>query len=65
MAIVPFKYYLNDNASATERAEAISEQAHIDISEDLMDKIGRPFYEVTLNCTLDTETGEVKILGVN
>lgn len=31
--------------------------------EELLEKIGRPFYEVRLMCTLDTETGAVSILS--
>lgn len=31
-------------------------------TEELAQKIGRPFYEVTLSCVLDTETGRVEIV---
>lgn len=46
-----------------ERNAYIAEQTGVDIKGELADKIGRPFYEVHLKCTLDTETGEVKILA--
>lgn len=62
MAIVPFKYYLHDTASGWERADYIKQQVpeleDMD-HEDLSELIGRPFYEITLDCTLDTETGDV------
>lgn len=61
--IVPFKYYLHDDATTDERAQIIGETAGIDIDEELAEKIGRPFYEIEFSCTLDTETGEVVILG--
>jgi len=66
MALHEFKYYLHDDYSGGERAEHISSQTGVEIEVDseLYQKIGRPFYEVTLNCTLDDETGEVTILGV-
>jgi hypothetical protein len=64
MATIPFKYYMHDNANLSEIAEHIEQQAGVEISDSLMEKIGRPFYEIALNCTLDDETGEVKILGL-
>lgn len=64
MAIVPFTYYLHDEDTAYERADDIGSQIGIDLDEAMIEKMGNPFYEVGLNCTLDTETGEVKIVGV-
>lgn len=66
MTIRPFKYYLHDGYNGYERAEFISEQTGVEIEVDgeLYDKMGRPFYEVKLNCTLDDETGEVTIVSV-
>lgn len=61
---VPFKYYLHDKADHYERLDQISRSAEIVISDELGEKIGRPFYEVTLNCELNTETGKVTILSV-
>lgn len=66
--LVPFKYYLHDNMSRGEAAEVILPQldeAGVEIDEDrFIESIGRPFYEVTLNCLLDTETFEVTIESV-
>lgn len=75
---VSFVYYLHDNASSGEFAEMVLEdqlgmgyiedddgnEVKVDL-EPLMQKIGRPFYEVKLECTLNLDTGEVKILGVS
>lgn len=62
MAKYQFKYYLNDNYERGELAEfltdeGIPESIAVDISET------RPFYEVTLECEYDSETGETKILS--
>jgi hypothetical protein len=63
--IVEFEYALHDNQDTEGRCEQIMQTAdeHIEIGDDLAEKIGRPFYEVTLSCTLDTETGAVEILS--
>jgi len=64
MAKVPFKYYLHDS-SFRESFEWVlkNQDLEVEMTEDLWQKIGRPFYEVTLQCELDTETGEVEILS--
>lgn len=65
-----FKYYLHDDGGSDERidefARQIPEIAAMDDAarEELAEKIGRPFYEVTLTCDLDLETGNVTVLGV-
>lgn len=62
---VPFKYYLHDGYTSHERAEHILEQTDLDMGRDeLGDLIGRPFYEVTLHCTLDTKTGTITVEDV-
>lgn len=60
MAVVPFTYYLHDE-SFHERLDTFEEETgvHIEMDDELYQKMGRPFYEVKLNCTLDTETGDV------
>lgn len=56
---VPFKYYVHDGAEGGERADHIQEQTGIRFDpEDL----GRPFYEVTLYCEIDTETHEITLI---
>lgn len=59
--IVTFEYALHDHEYEALR-EAIEAGADITVTDELMDKIGRPFYEVTIQCTLDTTSGEVTIL---
>ena len=62
---VPFKYYLHDNHTGNERAEVILDQVDLDMDrEELSNLIGRPFYEVTLHCTLDTETATITVEDV-
>ena len=63
MAKLQFKYYLHDDYDSTERAEVIAERAGLDPEDPVFEKIDRPFYEVELDCELDTETGDIKILG--
>jgi hypothetical protein len=61
--LVHFDYALHDRTDAEDRILAIAESAGIEIDDELAAKIGRPFYEVTLFCVLDTETGAVIITG--
>lgn len=62
---VKFNYYLHDDSTGYERAESILMQTDLDMSkEELSNLIGRPFYEVTLTCTLDTETGTIEVEDV-
>jgi hypothetical protein len=37
----------------------------LDYDSELAQKVGRPFYEVELECTLDTETGHVTIVSAS
>lgn len=59
--IVEFTYHLHDEADAFDRRDEIAASAGVEIDDALMDRIGRPFYEVCLHCTLDTESGAVVI----
>lgn len=63
--ILPFKKYLHDGYSQSENAEWLSQQTGFGFDEEMMDKIGRPFYEIYLDCTVDVTSGEVKVTGVN
>jgi hypothetical protein len=63
--IVPFNYYLHDSYTGSERAEYILGQTDLDMSqEQFIELVGRPFYEVKLECLLDTETGQVTVVSV-
>lgn len=59
----PFKYYLHDDASRHEMAEYLQPYFPEDRDiEEIVELLGRPFYEVTLDCILDTETGEITLV---
>lgn len=63
MAKIPFKYYLHDGESSDMldfNYPQISSQVNLS-KEDLGELIGRPFYEIELDCELDSNTGEVAI----
>lgn len=59
---VQFTYYLHDDYTGSERAEAILNQIDLDMSrEEFSELVGNPFYEVTFICTLDTDTGTITV----
>lgn len=60
MAKHRFKWYLHETEHSA-LAEELSEALGIDTEDELWEKVGRPFYEVTLHCVLDTETGAVTL----
>lgn len=56
-----FKYYLHDGGDWSERREWLEGQG-IRLSEEAWENFGRPFYEVTLECSVDPD-GVVTLLG--
>jgi hypothetical protein len=58
-----FNYAVHDRLASDERVFAIAESAGIEIDAELAAKIGDPFNEVILTCTLNTETGAVTVNG--
>lgn len=64
MAKKKFEYYLHDDYSSFERADYIAKQIGVESTEEMAEDMGQPFYEVGLECEYDTETGQVKILGL-
>ncbi len=62
MAVVPFKWYLHDG-KVWENSEAWEEALGIPMTKEHFDKLGSPFYEVTLECEFDTETGQVTLVS--
>jgi hypothetical protein len=66
--IVEFNYYLHDNYQSDERTAFIANQCpELNIQNDadlenFGELIGKPFYEVTLKCQLDTDTGKITVL---
>ena len=61
---VPFTYGLHDNMQTDERVEIIAMKTGLSERHPVFEDLGRPFYEVILDCELNTNTGEVRILGV-
>lgn len=63
--IVRFEYGLHGDDGAEQLKEEItsSSSPRFMPDDDLLEKIGRPFYEVILFCALDTETGAVTVEG--
>lgn len=64
MAILPFKHYLHDGYGPRELVDSIQKQTGIELTDEQIEIMGQPFYEVTLHCLIDTETGYVEIAGV-
>lgn len=60
--LIPFKYYLHDDSGLYEREDELTKQDSR-ITPELVEKMGRPFYEVTLECLADSETGNVTIVS--
>lgn len=59
---IPFIYYLHGESPFT---EYLDYEVHLGpyYSSELLLKMGNPFYEVSLNCTVNTETGEVTLVS--
>lgn len=64
MAIKQFTYYLHDSYETSERVEQISEEIGEDLSHLYEELRYTPFYEIGFNCEIDTETGDIKVLGI-
>lgn len=62
MAIQRFTYYLYDSRQSDERRQDIERQG-VKLSEEAWENLGRPFYQIGLDCTVDDE-GFVVIHGV-
>lgn len=62
MAKIPFIYYLRDDYEGYERESYLRSQNPA-FTEELIEKMGKPFYEIKLTCEVDTNTGEVTILS--
>lgn len=65
---VKFKQYMHDDWEDIEGMWSFTfkgteiEHMPSDEREALLQKTGSPFYEITLECELDTETGKVTVL---
>lgn len=66
--IVHFKHYLHDDEFYED--DLVWALSHSGVTENVSDQViitavqARPFYEVTLECELHTETGKIEIIGV-
>jgi hypothetical protein len=57
-----FKHYLHDEDFDIQLESVMQQSGYAHLySEDLRQKVGRPFYEVELRCTLDTDTGTITV----
>ena len=63
--IIKFEYVIDGDDSTEVLKDQIMRSSSPRFMPDdaLLEKMGRPFYEVALDCTLDTETGEITING--
>lgn len=65
MAKYQFNYYLHDNYEGGEMEGFLTDPKFgnlpADVARDITEQ--RPFYEITLDCVYDTETGEVTIVS--
>lgn len=59
---IPFTYALHDNYQSDEMLEVLQDEDPR-FTEELVEKMGRPFYEVIMQCEVDSETGDVTILS--
>ena len=57
-----FTYYVNDQNNSNERRAEMEAQG-VQLRDDAWENIGRPFYEIALECEVD-DSGKVKIIGV-
>lgn len=62
---VPFKYYLHGEKLETcNFFKALSLTKNLGLDKEALDTLQWSFYEIALQCELDTETLEVSIVGV-
>lgn len=61
----PFRYYLHDDDVMGEKLDFAFKNSEWKPSDELVEQVGgsRPFYEVTLECELDDETGAVTLVS--
>lgn len=62
---VRFTHYLRDQYTLGEWAEIMEDRTDIGFSDEILQKARSKFYELAIDCEMDTRTGEITILGVN
>lgn len=60
-----FTEHLHEGYSRSEFRDEFARQTGYHLTDDELEMIGRPFYEVSLQCVVDTDTGSVIIDKVN
>lgn len=63
--VVRFKYYIHDTYEHGEKVAWISQQTGVPVDHPVWDNLFDPFYELGMDCELNTKTGEVKIVKVH
>lgn len=61
---VRFTHYLHDGYTLGEWAEILEDRTDIGFSDEILQKARSRFYELAIDCEMDTRTGEVTILGI-
>ena len=62
---VRFTHYMHDDKSSVrEMFSDLSRREGLGLDEEALDELKWNFYEIALQCELDTETLEVSIVGV-
>lgn len=59
--IITFTHGLHGEGYDTLRENLAA--ADFEVSDELLERIGNPFFEVTVTCTLDTETAKVTVVS--
>ena len=62
MAQVEFKWHVHDGKMYESR-EWFEHQVGFTLTEEQWEQLGSPFYEVELDCVLDTDTMKVELVG--
>lgn len=64
--IVKFSHYFHDTSTYEvfeNIKDELASQGYTPDEDEFCQLVGRPFYEVTVHCELDTATGKVSIVG--
>ena len=69
--IVPFKFYMHaDSEDLVGQLETVFDVEEGEVPKETQSTIDKaieenPFYEIGFDCTIDTETGHIEILGIS
>lgn len=65
MAMIEFTHYLHESLEGYEFSEWIASQTGLTTEQVEEMDLGEPFYEIGIRCVLDTEQGEIIIMGID